>query len=405
MKYWIVTELFYPEEVSTGYVMTKIAEKLNENTSVGVICGPSNYQSKILNAKYKLSEEIVIKRVSIPRFNKNIFIFRLLNIFFLTFGMIFKIIANVKNTDKIVLVTNPPTILPMVSLISKIIGNEYIVIVHDVFPDNAVAGKMIKKNSFLEKILNLFYLKAYNEAKKLIVVGEDMKELLASKVNRLIPIDIITNWADVDDVYPLQITSANYPLYYKIPSISNKIIIQFAGNIGRVQGLDKYFSILTKHRFACIAILFIGNGAQLNQLKTIFSTNKINNVFFLPPKSRTEQNLFLNNCHIGLVTLTPGMFGLGVPSKVYNILSAGKPILFIGDANAEIARYIKKYDVGWAFTWDEQDEIIGFLNSLSLEKESEISMKGEKARIIAQKLFTKEYILSNYKESIICNGK
>jgi hypothetical protein len=405
MKYWIVSELFYPEEVSTGYVMTKIAEKLNENTSVGVICGPSGYQSKILNAKYKLSKEIVIKRVSIPRFNKNIFIFKLLNIFFLTLGIMFKIIANVKKTDKIVLVTNPPTILPIVSLISKIIGSEYIVIVHDVFPDNAVAGKIIKKNSFLEKTLNLFYLKAYNGAKKLIVVGEDMKELLASKVNSLIPIDIITNWADVDDVYPLKITSANYPLYYKIPSIADKIIIQFAGNIGRVQGLDKYFSILIKHRFPCIATLFIGNGAQLNQLKIIFSTNKINDVFFLPPKSRTEQNLFLNNCHIGLVTLTPGMFGLGVPSKVYNILSAGKPILFIGDSNAEITRYIKKYDVGWAFTWDEQDEIIDFLNSLSLEKESEISMKGENARIIARKLFTKEYILANYNESIISNGK
>ena len=46
MKYWIVSELFYPEEVSTGYVMTKIAEKLNENASVGVICGPSGYQKQ-----------------------------------------------------------------------------------------------------------------------------------------------------------------------------------------------------------------------------------------------------------------------------------------------------------------------------------------------------------------------
>ena len=37
MCYWIVSELFYPEEVSTGYVMTKIAEKLNETEEVGVI--------------------------------------------------------------------------------------------------------------------------------------------------------------------------------------------------------------------------------------------------------------------------------------------------------------------------------------------------------------------------------
>lgn len=51
-------------------------------------------------------------------------------------------------------------------------------------------------------------------------------------------------------------------------------------------------------------------------------------------QDRSQQNDFLNACDIGIVTLNDGMYGLGVPSKSYNIWAAGKPILYIGDDNS-----------------------------------------------------------------------
>ena len=182
MRYWIVSELFYPEEVSTGYVMTKIAEKINETESVGVICGPSGYQSGVLHSKYEISESILVKRVNVPRFNKNSLLLRILGFILLTFGIAFKIIVHVKRGDKLILVTNPPTLLPVTAFLKKLKGFRFFIIVHDVFPENAVAGGMISKVSISYKFLLSLFNWSYRVADRLIVVGSDMKELFYQKV-------------------------------------------------------------------------------------------------------------------------------------------------------------------------------------------------------------------------------
>ncbi|MBR2648179.1 MAG: glycosyltransferase family 4 protein [Sediminibacterium sp.] len=399
MRYWIVSELFYPEEVSTGYVMTKIAEKLNETESVGVICGPSDYQAGVFKAKYELSNKILIKRVNTPRFNKNNLLLRILGFFLLTTAIAFKIITNVKRGDKLILVTNPPTLLPVTAFLKILKGFGFIIIVHDVFPENAVAGEMIKKKSLLYKFLLLIFNRSYNVTDHLIVVGGDMEELFRKKVGNKKPISIITNWADHDEIFP--ITSSAFRENYKADA-KNKIVIQFAGNIGRVQGLDQLFRILGKIMNHSWYLILVGDGAQKSLLERIVEENHIKNIQFLASRPRVEQNDFLNACDIGLVTLCSGMFGLGVPSKVYNIFSAGKPVLFIGDRDAEISRYINQYNTGWAFSWDNTTDIIDFFENID-QIRPEIILKGDNARILTESRFTKNSILSQY-YSVIING-
>jgi glycosyltransferase involved in cell wall biosynthesis len=104
----------------------------------------------------------------------------------------------------------------------------------------------------------------------------------------------------------------------------------------------------------------------------------------------------LNACDIGLVTLSEGMYGLGVPSKVYNIFSVGKPVLYIGDFGSEIYNYINEYNIGWAFTWDQTEEIEVFLESLDSSKRPIIEAKGKAARQVVNEKFTKDYVLDQY---------
>jgi glycosyltransferase involved in cell wall biosynthesis len=399
MRYWIISELFYPEEVSTGYVMTKIAEKINESESVGVICGPSGYQSGVLKAKYELSESILVKRVNVPRFNKNNLLFRILGFFFLTTGIAFKILLHVKRGDKLVLVTNPPTLLPVTAFLKMLKGFHFVIIVHDVFPENAVAGGMINKKSVLYKFLLSIFNWSYRVSDRLIVVGSDMKELFNEKVGIKKPISVITNWADHTVIFPME--SSRFSENYRSES-KNKILIQFAGNIGRVQGLEQLFRLLGKIKNHSWYLVLIGDGAQKEHLEVMVREMGISNIQFLPSRSRDEQNEFLNACDLGLVTLSPGMFGLGVPSKVYNIFSAGKPVLYIGDRNAEISRYIHENDAGWTFSWDEEEAITDFFEKIHQIK-SEIPSKGVNARRLTEKSFTKDIILEHYRSEILKN--
>jgi glycosyltransferase involved in cell wall biosynthesis len=399
MRYWIVSELFYPEEVSTGFVMTTIAEKINETETVSVICGPSGYQSGVFKATYQLSESIVVKRVNVPRFNKNSHLLRILGFILLTIGIIFMILVHVKRGDKLVLVTNPPTLLPVTAFLKKLKGFRFIIIVHDVFPENAVAGEMISEKSILYKFILGLFNWSYRVADRLIVVGDDMKELFYEKVGNKKPIKVITNWADHTDIYPIE--SSDFSKNYH-PESKNKVLIQFAGNIGKVQGLEQLFSLLGQIKNHSWYLVLIGDGAQKALLKKMVKQYRITNIQFLSSRPRKEQNEFLNACEIGLVTLSPGMFGLGVPSKVYNVFSAGKPVLYIGDRHAEISRYILENNVGWAFSWDDTAGIIKFFENID-SLVPEISVKGTNARILTERRFTKDVILDQYREEILKN--
>jgi glycosyltransferase involved in cell wall biosynthesis len=397
MRYWIVTEVFYPEEVSTGYVMTKIAEKISEYAEIGVICGSAEYQSDAFKAAYTLSDSILIKRIRIPKLNKNFFLSRIFGFSLFALAVGIRILYNVKPGDKIILVTNPPTLLPLIAFLKKFKNFGLVILVHDVFPENAAASGLIKRESYLFRVLSSVFNSSYKSADRLITVGSDMKEVFLEKIGNKLPIEVITNWADHHEIYPMETSdfSKNYALKSK-----GKTIIQFAGNIGRVQGLELLFQELSSINNNLFHLIIIGDGAQKKYLQDFVYDNNLENIQFISSRSRSEQNNFLNACDIGLVTLCPGMFGLGVPSKVYNIFSAGKPVIYIGDTNSEISRYINDNLVGWAFSWDNKLEIKEFFEKIGDDLRSQIITRGKNARALVERDYTKDKILQSYKEEI-----
>ena len=85
-----------------------------------------------------------------------------------------------------------------------------------------------------------------------------------------------------------------------------------------------------------------------------------------------------------------------MPSKTYNILAAGKPILFIGDVKSEVALMIKEYQVGFVFAPDNQIGIKNFLSNLSIDKKQELREMGERARKLAEDVYSEQVIIKKY---------
>ena len=76
--------------------------------------------------------------------------------------------------DKVLVITNPPILIPIIYLI-KIKKIKYYVLIHDLFTDNAITGRLLKNNILIQIINKIFNL-SYNNAEKIIVVGDDMKK-------------------------------------------------------------------------------------------------------------------------------------------------------------------------------------------------------------------------------------
>ncbi len=189
---WILSELYYPEETSTGYYITRIAEGLAQEENVKVICGQPNYSARgKTSPKFETHKNVDIYRASSTRLDKNIVPFRLLNMITLGLSTFFKAVRYFKKGDRILVVTNPPT-LPFITAVASLIrGSSYTLLIHDNYPDILVAAGKMRKDSFGFRVLEFFNRWLYKYAAKIIVVGRDMIELVSRKTEGLdIPIAV-----------------------------------------------------------------------------------------------------------------------------------------------------------------------------------------------------------------------
>ena len=331
-----------------------------------------------------------------PFNNKNRLLLRIIRLVLLTFQLSCKLFFKVKKGEEILIVTNPAPFIICASWIAKIQKLKLNVIVHDVFPENLVAGNLIKRKNIIYKLLLKIFNKAYQNAHCLIVLGIDMKKFIEAKLSAVKKkplIKIIENWADIDKITP-SLKQTN-----KIVNdldLENKLILQFAGNFGRLQGLMELLNIIQKVKTSSLHFIFIGEGAMKKEMNTFIIDNKITNVSLLSSFSRNEQQIFLNATDIGIVSLSANMYGLGVPSKVYNILAAGKPILYIGPLNSEICCMVKEYDIGWCYEPHSTLGILSFFEQLSQYDNLKLNAKGVRARTIAEEYYSRSVILQKY---------
>lgn len=369
-KLWIVTELFPPDETSTSYILGEIANAMAKKYQVKVICGPEIYDKRKKldeNNKFCLDDSIEVFRANGTDLDKNTTKGKSVSFVLMSKRMISLVKQHVRSGDKVLMVTNPAPLVVLMSRLKKRVGFELNILVHDVFPENTKpAGIKLPLYGLIKRVFD----KAYSRADQLIALGRDMKEVLEKKVlnsSENIPkITIIENWADINGIKPQ-------------PMPQGKIVLEYAGNIGRVQGLDKVIEQLPES----VDFHIYGTGSMEETLK------KMNHprVFFHGPYFRSQQNEVLSACHIALVTLQDGMYGLGVPSKTYNILASGRPILFFGPKNSEIDLLVREERIGycgWPEKWDK-DELVEM---------------GERARELAIKEYSEETILNKFIKAI-----
>lgn len=367
---WIVTELFPPDETSTSYILGQIANAMAKKYQVKIICGPEIYDKRKKldeNNHFCLDKSIEVFRANGADLDKNTTKGKALSFLLMSKRMISLVKQHVRKDDKVLMVTNPAPLVVLMSRLKKKVGFELNILVHDVFPENTKpAGLKLPLYGMIKHVFD----KAYSHADQLIALGRDMKDVLEKKVlnsSENIPkITIIENWADINGI-----KSQSMP--------QGKIVLEYAGNIGRVQGLDKVIEQLPES----VDFHIYGTGSMEETLK------KMNHprVFFHGPYFRSQQNEVLAACHIALVTLQEGMYGLGVPSKTYNILASGRPILFFGPKNSEIDLLVREKRIGycgWPEKWDK-DELVEM---------------GERARELAIKEYSEETILNKFIKAI-----
>ncbi|MDQ3750546.1 MAG: glycosyltransferase family 4 protein [Acidobacteriota bacterium] len=399
-RLWIVSELYYPEETSTGYYLTKIAEGLVASFDVKVLCGQPNYSKRGNYApKKEIHRSVEIFRVWGTVLDKNVIIFRLINMLTLSFSVFVKALFNFQKNDRILVVTTPPLLPFIAALASLVRGASYVLLIHDNYPEILVAVGKTKKNSLLVGILDFFNRWLYKHAEKIIVVGRDMQDLVESKTLGLgVPIEYIPNWAELEGVKPSN--RKENPLL-KLLGLSEKLVFLYAGNMGHPNDLESIVKCSEKLKDNSeFHFVFLGAGVKKKWLEMKIVEKNLTNVTVLPPRPRSEQNIFLNACDVALVSLVKNMWGVSMPSRTYNILAVGKPILALTEANSEVARVIEENALGWIVSPDNPEKLFQTIIEISRKKPQLISM-GKRARNAAIEKYSAEIAIQKYKKALL----
>lgn len=393
---YLVSELYYPEETSTGYILTKIAEGLAKSTPLQVITGPPDYSGYKAAPKLETRNNVRIVRVSSINLCKNKLTSRLLRSIILSVQLALKTLRLVKRGDTVFVVTNPAPLLVIMCLVCRVMGVSLVILTHDVFPENLQAAGLLRKDSFIFSLLTKIFKSIYRHADHIIVIGRDMEKIMREKVGGDKPdITVITNWADTDDVAPA--LRASNPIIKDL-GLCDHFVVQFAGNIGRVQGIDQIVAAAKLVKDEKIHFLFIGNGARRNWLLEEVKIHELTNITILDPMPRSKQQIFLNACDVGIVTLAAGMVGLGVPSKAYNILAAGKPVVAVVDAASEIGLLVNEENLGWVVPPADSEQLAQALRQAASCKNLEEI--GGRAREVAVSKYSLASIVDKYRQII-----
>jgi colanic acid biosynthesis glycosyl transferase WcaI len=397
---WIVTELYYPEMTSTGYYLTAIAEGLSHEFDVKALCGQPNYSARGVRASpHEIYHNVEIFRCLGTTLDKNIIPFRLLNMLTLSLSIFFKALFNFKKGDKVLVVTTPPSLPFITALAALIKGANYTLLIHDNYPEILIAVDKTTETSLLSKLVNYANRWLYKFAQKIIVCGRDMKSLVERKTLGLdIPISFIPNWAELEQVEP-RLRSENKLL--RQLNLQDKFVFLYAGNMGYPNDLESIVKCAERLKpDEKFHFIFLGAGVKKKWLEKEVVEKSLTNITILEPRPRSEQIEFLNACDVALVSLVKKMLGVSMPSRTYNILAVGKPILALTEEDSEIARVITEDQVGWFVPPDEPNKLFEMIQRIYIERENLLEMS-KRARNSALKKYSLETAVSAYRNELL----
>jgi glycosyltransferase involved in cell wall biosynthesis len=398
-RLWVVTELYYPEETSTGYYLTRIAEGLAGDFDVKVMCGQPNYSARgAVAPKREVHNGVEIFRTFGTTLDKNVILFRLINMLTLGFSTFIKALSNFQKGDRVLVVTTPPSTPFITAVASLFRGASHVLLIHDNYPEILVAAEKTRENSIFVKTLNYFNRWLYKYASKIIVVGRDMKDLVEKKTAGLdIPIVTIPNWAELETVSP---APREHNALLKELGLEEKFVFLYAGNMGHPNDLESIVWCADHLRDdPNLHFIFLGAGVKKGWLQKEAAARKLTNITVLDPRPRAEQTIFLNACDVALVSLVRKMWGVSMPSRTYNILAAGKPMLALTEEESELALVISDDNVGWTVPPGQPETLCNEIKEI-YKGRSGLTAMGDRARRAALERYSLQAAVERYREAL-----
>ncbi len=377
----LVLNLYYPPDSSaTAKMAQAVAAELSTEHDVTVLCGRPSYDPAERRAwrlwRTERSGRVSIIRVGSTDYSRGQMKWRVVN--YLSYATLSVPRVLFVPCDLVLAMTDPPFEGIVGAFVALLKGKPYVYNIRDLYPDMAVGGSIIQAGR-MARIWELLHRWALRRAARVVVLGEDMRRRIVAKGVEDSRVVVIRDGAEVPRPGTAQ------------PEIDAEVVrairggFQFvlvhAGNLGFYGAWETLIAAARRLETEEIGIVFVGDGAQRAEIET--AAAGCQNVRFLPffPASKIPSVLAAGDAHI--ITIRRGLEGAVVPSKMYGIWAAGRPIVAVAPAESDVASLAVRIGCGVAADPDRAEDVAAKILALSAEP-ARVRTMGEAARAAAK---------------------
>ncbi len=390
-----VNRYFYPDQSATSRMLSDLAFGLAaRGVAVAVVTSRQLYEDPRAGlAAHEVVQGVSVYRVAAATRGRSRLIGRALDYISFHVAAGWLLLRRVSPGDVVVAKTDPPLISIVTSWAARLRGAVLVNWLQDLFPEVASALAPGLMPGWTEHWLVAFRDRSLRRAALNVVLSDGMRRRVSARGVVADKIRVVPNWADTDSVVP-QPTATSQAR--RRLGLEGRFVLGYSGNLGRAHEFETLLGAARLLRAdARFAFLMTGGGAKAESLQAAVRAEGLSNFYFQPYQPAEVLSDSLAAADVHFVSLLPALEGLIVPSKIYGILAAGRPALFVGDPNGDVARMLRDEDCGAAVAPGDCEGLATELRLLANSPDRVESM-GANARTLGLARYTSERAVADW---------
>lgn len=294
----------------------------------------------------------------------------------------------------VVLAPSPPLTIGLCAwLVATLRGARFIYNVQEIYPDVAVNLGIIRNKAVIG-VMKWIEAFVYRRARFITVISRRMCDNLERKGVPDHKLRLVPNFVDIGDFTPGEKDNPFARQY----DLQRSFVIGYAGNMGKPQHLELLIEAaqLLRERQG-IKLLMMGNGSEYSRLEDM--AKGLSNVRFIPQQPYTLMPLAYAAMDVCYVPQAPGTSADGIPSKVYRILSAARPVLAYTDDHSDVAALVREARAGVVVTESKASALAEAISSLA-DAGTQCAVMGKRGREFVQQRYERHVVSSAYNELV-----
>jgi glycosyltransferase involved in cell wall biosynthesis len=360
-KVVVVSQHYPPDHSTTAAIMAAIANHLALESPVLVLSGTSDSASgaspgrpTVVEIKNWMPGKVALIRRATAEvlFTLRIFVALLLKL---------------RRGDVALTVTAPFMLPYAVAAAARLKRARSALIMHDLYPDVLVMAGLLKPGSILAKAMRGINALMFRALDAAVIIGRDTEKLLLRYGGMTRDkIRFIPNWATLaPGVRPIQPDNRYRRLH---PA---RFLVGLSGNLGFTHDPVIVFEAARLLRDdPDIHFLLSGWGIGFDRLKQMQSEADLPNVTLIGRVEDGDLEEFLSAANVWLIPYRKNVAGVSVPSRFYNLLAVGRPVVLVSEPEAEAALTVTENNLGWVVAPGRADELAKALRAAASSRDS-----------------------------------